>query len=132
MAEGFIDWASLTEVANSYRGDMRSAYRWSAVCAIEVSCAIVHGEQLKVLPGGSDRKVTTSGPHDVLRAAVTEYVDSSEPLGSGSLGRVSSVRQWASDNTADLKALITHCRGPGQDYAALWPLAGSAGQVADG
>ena len=109
MAEGFIDWASLTEVANSYRGDMRSAYRWSAVCAVEVTCAIVHGEQLKVLPSGSDRMTTTRGPHDVLRAAVTEYVDSSESLDAGSIQRVANVNDWATDNSADLRVIIGHC-----------------------
>jgi hypothetical protein len=109
VAEGFIDWASLTEVANSYRGDMRSAYRWSAVCAVEVTCAIVHGEHLKVLPSGSDRAMTTRGPHDVLRDAVTEYVDSSEPLDTGSIQRVARVKDWASDNAADLRVIINHC-----------------------
>jgi hypothetical protein len=109
VAEGFIDWASLTEVANSYCGDMRSAYRWSAACAVEVTCAIVHGEQLKVLPSGSDRKVVTRGPHDVLRAAVTEYVDGSEPMDRGSELRIANVKEWADANVAELRALLNQC-----------------------
>lgn len=109
MAEGFIDWASLTEVANSYGGDMRSAYRWSAACAVEVTCAIVHGEQLKVLPSGSDRKVVTTGPHDVLRAAVTEYVDGSEPMDRGSDLRIANVKEWADANATELRRLLNQC-----------------------
>jgi hypothetical protein len=109
VAQGFIDWASLTEVANSYHSDMHSAYRWSAACALEVTCALVHGEQLKVLPSGSTRAMTTRGPHDVLRAAVTEYVDSTEPFSVGSARRVADVRQWASDSVADLQGIANRC-----------------------
>jgi hypothetical protein len=88
---------------------MRSAYRWSAACALEVTCAIVHGEQLKVLPSGSDRRVITRGPHDVLRAAVTEYVDGSEPMDGGAELRVANVKEWADANASELRSLLNQC-----------------------
>lgn len=117
MAEGFIDWASLTEVANSYQGDMRSVYRWSNVCSLEVTCGLVHGQQLKVLPSPASRRMVTKGPHDVLRAAITEYVDSSQPLSAAEDGRAVEVNEWAVANAATLRELAELCvRDPDAVY----------------
>ena len=109
MADGFIDWASLTEVANSYRGNMRSSYLWSALASIQVTCGIVHGTQLKVLPNPSNRGMVTKGPHDVLRAAVTEYVDSTRPPQSVSDRRRADVSRWAQENAGDIRTLVRRC-----------------------
>jgi hypothetical protein len=109
VAEGFIDWASLTEVANSYRGNMRSIYSWAAIASIEVTCGIVHGHQLKVLPNPSNRRMVTKGPHDVLRAALTEYVDNTHPPQSVSDRRLSDVNRWAQENTGAIRELLRQC-----------------------
>jgi hypothetical protein len=108
VAEGFIDWASLTEVANSYQGGMRSVYVWSAIASIEVTCGLVHGHQLKVLPNPSTRRLATKGPHDVLRAAVTEYVDSSKPP-QDTASSVADVSTWAQENASSIKGIIQRC-----------------------
>lgn len=109
MAEGFIDWASLTEVANSYRNDMRSVYLWAALASVQVTCGLVCGHQLKVLPSPSTAGMVTKGPHDVLRAAVTEYVQSSQPPASGVEQRVAEVNRWAVDNADSVRAVLTRC-----------------------
>lgn len=117
VAEGFIDWASLTEVANAYRSDMRSIYRWSGVCSLEVTCGLVHGKQLKVLPSPARRPMATKGPHDVLRTAITEYVDSSQPLSAAGDRRVAEVIEWAVESAAPLRELATLCmRDPDAVY----------------
>jgi hypothetical protein len=108
VAEGFIDWASLTEVANSYRGDIRSVYVWSAIASVEVTCGLVHGHQLKVLPSPSNRRLATKGPHDVLRAAVTEYVDGSKPPQDAARA-VADVSTWAQQNAASIAGIIQRC-----------------------
>jgi hypothetical protein len=109
VADGFIDWASLTEVANSYRGSMRSVYLWSALASTQVTCGIVHGTQLKVLPNPSNREMASKGPHDVLRAAVTEYVDSTRPPQSVSDRWRAEVNRWAQENADDIRALVRQC-----------------------
>lgn len=109
MAEGFIDWASLTEVANSYRSDMRSVYLWAAVASIEVTCGMVHGHQLRVLPSTSSRKIATRGPHDVLRAAVTEYVQSAQPPQSASERRVTDIISWAQEDAGTIRETLRLC-----------------------
>jgi hypothetical protein len=109
VAEGLIDWASLTEVANSYRGSMKSAYRWSARSSIEVTCGLVHGRQLKVLPSPARHRLVTKGPHDVLRAAITEYIDSTQPPPTAVDQRAQEVVRWAGDNIERLRSLLGHC-----------------------
>jgi len=103
-----IDWASLTEVANSYRSDMRAAYFWSAQASIEVTCGLVHGHNLKVLPNPSGRRMATKGPHDVLRAAVTEYVGSSQPP-SDTSAQLADVKEWAHANALSIRHVIRRC-----------------------
>ncbi|GAA2574561.1 hypothetical protein GCM10010435_57710 [Winogradskya consettensis] len=109
MAQGFIDWASLTEVANSYAGPMRDAYRWSAVSSIQATCGIVHGRQFRVLPSPGSRRLSTKGPHDVLRMAVTDLVDSAQ-LPSNTVDRTATdVKRWAQDNTTRLRQIVDTC-----------------------
>jgi hypothetical protein len=109
VAQGFIDWASLTEVANSYAGPMRDAYRWSAVSSIQATCGIVHGRQFRVLPSPGSRRLATKGPHDVLRMAVTDLVDSTQ-LPSETMDRTAAeVSLWAQDNATQLRATVGTC-----------------------
>lgn len=109
MADGFIDWASLTEVANSYHASIRDAYRWSAMASIEVTCGLVHGRQLKVLPSPARGPITTRGPHDVLRAAVTEYVDSTQPTQETIDKRLKDVDIWARRNSTQVREKLLLC-----------------------
>ncbi|XVU25971.1 hypothetical protein ACQPZJ_02620 [Actinoplanes sp. CA-054009] len=109
MAQGFIDWASLTEVANGYSGPMRDAYRWSAISSIQTTCGIVHGRQFRVLPSLDSRRLTTKGPHDVLRAAVTDLVDSTQLPVDTVDSAAAEVRQWAQDNTTRLREMVDTC-----------------------
>lgn len=109
MVDGFIDWASLTEVANSYHSSIRNAYRWSVMASIEVTCGLVHGRQLKVLPSPARGPITTKGPHDVLRAAVTEYIDSTQPTQETIDKRVKDVDIWARRNSAKARAILQRC-----------------------
>ncbi|MEV6349436.1 hypothetical protein [Actinoplanes sp. NPDC051851] len=123
MAQGFIDWASLTEVANSYAGPMREAYRWSAVSGIQATCGIVHGQQFRVLPSPGSRRPSTKGPHDILRTAVTNLVDSTH-LPAGTVDRTAAeISRWALDDTARLRGIIDSCMtdpdkvyGPGSGF----------------
>ncbi|MEU4215065.1 hypothetical protein [Actinoplanes sp. NPDC026623] len=109
MAQGFIDWASLTEVANSYAGPMRDAYRWSAVSSIQATCGIVHGRQFRVLPSPGSRRLATEGPHDILRVAVTDLVDSTQ-LPTDAVDRTAAeVSHWAQDNTTQLRGIVDTC-----------------------
>lgn len=109
MAQGFIDWASLTEVANSYAGSMRDAYRWSAVSSIQATCGIVHGRQFRVLPSPGSRRLATKGPHDVLRTAVTDLVDSTH-LPADAVDRTAAqVDRWAQDNATRLGEIVDTC-----------------------
>ncbi|WP_405523611.1 hypothetical protein OG426_10060 [Streptomyces canus] len=109
MVDGFIDWASLTEVANSYHGTIRDTYRWSAMVSIEVTCGLVHGRQFKVLPSPARGPITTKGPHDVLRAAVTEYVDSTQPTQETIDKRVKDVDIWARRNATKVRDTLQRC-----------------------
>jgi hypothetical protein len=88
---------------------MQSVYLWAAVASIEVTCGMVHGHQLKVLPSTSGRRMATKGPHDVLRAAVTEYVQSSQPPQSASTRRVAEVITWAGENSAGVRGVLQNC-----------------------
>lgn len=109
MTQGFIDWASLTEVANGYAGPMRDAYRWSAISSIQATCGLVHGRQLRVLPGPGGRRLATKGPHDVLRTAVTDLVDSTQ-LPAGAVDRTAAeVSRWAQDNATRLREIVETC-----------------------
>jgi hypothetical protein len=109
VAQGFIDWASLTEVANSYAGPMRDAYRWSAVSSIQATCGIVHGRQFRVLPNPGRRRLTTKGSHDVLRTSVTDLVDSTQ-LSADTVDRTAAeVSQWAKDNRTRLRETVDTC-----------------------
>jgi hypothetical protein len=109
MAQGFIDWASLTEVANSYAGPMRDTYRWSALSSIQVTCGMVHGRQFRVLPNPARRRLETKGPHDILRTAVTDIVESTHlPAGTADLA-AAEVDRWAQDNAAHLRELVATC-----------------------
>ena len=109
MAQGFIDWASLTEVANSYAGPMRDAYRWSAVSSIQATCGIVHGRQFRVLPSPGSRRLATKGPHDILRTAVTDLIDSTQ-LPADAVDRTAAeVSHWAQGNTTQLREIVDTC-----------------------
>ena len=109
VTQGFIDWASLTEVANGYAGPMRDAYRWSAVSSIQATCGIVHGRQFRVLPSPGSRRLATKGPHDVLRTAVTDLVDSAQ-LPANTVDRTAAeVSHWAQDNTTRLREIVDTC-----------------------
>nr|MDT0662448.1 hypothetical protein [Micromonospora sp. DSM 115978] len=109
MAQGFIDWASLTEVANSYAGPMRDAYRWSAHSSIQVTCGLVHGRQFRVLHNPGGRRLATKGPHDVLRTAVTDLVESTQLPAVAVDQTAAEVDRWAVDNAAGLRDLVTRC-----------------------